>query len=138
MRFPANEIEQQLIFGEDDSGSFGSELEEETISLPGQARHSGNFALFFDSKRFYTKITANYHDAFLHRLGADSDLDEYYDAAWHLDFTAKYSITDNIVIFTDIINLTNTPLKFYIGTPDRIFKQEYYSWWGRIGIKLSF
>ena len=137
-RFPANEIEQQLIFGEDDSGSFGSELEEEKISLPGQAKHSGNFALFFDSKRFYAKITANYHDAFLYRLGADSDLDEYYDEAWHLDFTAKYSITENIVIFTDIINLTNTPLKFYIGTPDRIFKQEYYSWWGRIGIKLYF
>ena len=137
-RFPANEIQQELIFGEDDSGAFGSETEEEKISLPGQAKHSGNFALFFDSDKFYVKITANYHDAFLHKLGADADLDEYYADAWHLDFTARYAIRDNIKFFTDVINLTNSPLKFYIGSPDRIFKQEYYSWWGRLGLKFYF
>ena len=137
-RWPANEISQIIIFGEDDTGTFGSDQEEEMIPMPGQAKHTANLALFFETNKFYSKITANYHDDFLYRLGADPDLDEYYDKAWHLDFTANYSVTKNLNVFVDFINLTNAPLKFYLGTPDRILKQEYYSWWGRVGVKLHF
>ena len=137
-RWPANEISQIIIFGEDDTGTFGSDQEEEMIPMPGQAKHTANLAMFFETNKFYSKITANYHDDFLYRLGADPDLDEYYDKAWHLDFTANYSITKHLNVFVDFINLTNAPLKFYLGTPDRILKQEYYSWWGRIGVKLHF
>lgn len=137
-RFPANITDAVVIFGEDSLGTFSSIWEEEEITLPGQAKHTTNLAIFFDSKRLYSKITANYHDAFLHTLGADPDLDEYYASAWHLDFTAHYSITEHLKLFTDIVNLTNAPLKFYLGTPDRLLQQEYYSFWGRIGIKLDF
>ena len=128
----------KIIFGENESGTFGSDQEEEMIPMPGQAKHTANLALFYETRKFYTKITANYHDAFLYRLEADPDLDEYYGEAWHLDFTAKYMISDHVSVFTDFINLTNAPLKFYLGTPDRILKQEYYSWWGRIGLRLKF
>ncbi len=137
-RYPANEISDIIIFGENESGTFGSELDVEVIPMPGQAKHTTNLALFFESAKFYTKITANYHDDFLYSLGADADLDEYYGEAWHLDFTAKYTISKHVSVFTDFINLTNAPLTFYLGQPDRILKQEYYSWWGRIGVKLKF
>ncbi|MBN2821369.1 MAG: TonB-dependent receptor [Bacteroidales bacterium] len=138
-RFPANYSDALVVFGEDDLSVFFDESgEKEKITLPGQAKHSANLALFYESERFYAKITANYHDAFLDELGADSDLDEYYDKAWHFDFTTNYLITDNLNIFIDLINLSNVPLKFYLGTPDKLMKQEYYSWWGRIGVKLNF
>jgi len=137
-RFPANYSDAVVIFGEDDLSLFSSDTEQERITLPGQAKHTANLAAFYESERFYAKISANYHDAFLYKLGADKDLDEYYDQAWHLDFTANYSVTEYMKVFVDVINLTNAPLKFYLGTKDRILKQEYYSWWGRIGIKLSF
>jgi TonB-dependent receptor len=137
-RYPANELSEVIVFGENDSGIFGSDTEEEKITMPGQAKHTANLAVFFETEKFYAKITANYHDDFLYQLGIDPDLDEYYDKAWHLDFTAKYMISDHVSVFTDFINLTNAPLKFYLGTPDRILKQEYYSWWGRIGLRLNF
>ena len=106
--------------------------------MPGQAKHTANLALFYESDRFYSKITANYHDDFLYSLRADPALDEYYAAAWHLDLTTKYTLTEHLNIFADFINLTNAPLKFYLGTPDKILKQEYYSWWCRFGVKLNF
>lgn len=138
-RFPANYSDAMVIFGEDDLSVFFDESgEKEQITLPGQAKHSANLALFYETDRFYAKITANYHDAFLDELGADSDLDEYYDEAWHFDFTTNYSITDNLNIFVDVINLSNVPLKYYLGTPDKLMKQEYYSWWARVGLKLNF
>jgi len=137
-RFPANYTDAVVIFGEDDLSLFSSDSEQEKITLPGQAKHTTNLALYYESDKFYAKISANYHDAFLYKLGADKDLDEYYDKAWHLDFTANYRITKHVRLFTDIINLTNAPLKFYLGTPEYIQKQEYYSWWGRVGVKMQF
>jgi len=112
---------------------------EEKIQLPGQAKHAANIALFYDSKRFYTKLSANFNDTFLYALGADQDLDEYYGSAWHLDFTANYALTKNLNIFTDAINLLNTPQRFYLGSNEEyIKKQEFYSWTLRLGLKLSF
>jgi len=111
----------------------------EAISLPGQTPHTANFALFYDDEKVHAKISANYHDAFLNSLGADSELDEYYAEALHIDFNADYAITDNIKIFCNVVNLTNAPLRFYLGEDGKKVKQkEYYSWWARAGFKLSF
>lgn len=136
-RIPVNSLTSVIIFGEDSLGTFINENEEEKIKLPGQAKHTANLALFYDSKKFYAKLTANYHDSFLHSLGADKDLDEYYAAGWHLDFTAHYLITPKLTVFADFINLTNAPLKYYLGSPDRLLQQEFYSWWARVGLKLE-
>lgn len=112
---------------------------EEKINLPGQAEHTGNFALFYDSGKLYLKLSANYTSDFIVSLGSDAGMDEYYAAALHLDFNANYSITENLKIFTDFKNLTNAPLKYYLGPPEnnRILKQEYYSWWFRVGVRLK-
>lgn len=137
-RFPANYTNAVVVFGEDDLSVFSSSEEEETITLPGQARHTANLAVFYDARKFFARLTANYHDAFLYQLGADRDLDEYYDQEFRLDFTANYDLTRHLNTFVDIINITNTPLRYYLGTSDRIKQQEYYSWWCRAGIKLNF
>jgi len=137
-RYPANYTNAVVIFGNDSLELFTSSTEQERITLPGQAMHTVNAALFYDSKKFYAKLSLNYHDAFLYSLGADKDLDEYYDTELHLDFNTNYQFTKNLGVFIDLINLTNAPLRYYLSTPDRILKQEYYSWWGRIGVKLQF
>ena len=137
-RFPANYSDAVVVFGEDDLSLFSSSTEKEKITLPGQAKHASNIGLTYTGKRLYGRLVANYNDAFLFRLGADEDLDEYYDEAWRLDFTANYRLTPNVTAFVDLINLTNAPLRYYLGTPDRIQQQEFYSWWGRIGLKLNF
>ncbi|HMQ48055.1 MAG TPA: TonB-dependent receptor [Saprospiraceae bacterium] len=137
-RFPANYATAVVIFGEDDLSEYVSSDEQEKISLPGQAKHTANLAFFYDAKNFFARITANYQDDFLFRLGADPDLDEYYDSALRFDFTSNYQLTKHISIFLDALNLSNTPLRYYLGTEDRTQKQEYYSWWGRFGVKLQF
>ncbi len=137
-RYPANYSDVIIIFGEDDLSVFSSDSTQERISLPGQAKNTANLAIFYETEKFYAKLAANYHDAFLYELGADKDLDQYYDQAWHLDFTANYSISPHIKVFTDFLNITNAPLRYYLGTPDKTLKLEYYSWWSRVGIKWIF
>ncbi len=137
-RFPANESEAVVVFGDDDLNDFTSPDIQEEISLPGQAEHTANAAIFYDSPKFFAKLTANYQDDFLFQLGADQDLDEYYDESLRFDFTANFFITDHLKLFTDINNITNAPLRFYLGTKDRIKQLEFYSWSTRFGVKLQF
>ena len=137
-RIPANYSDAIITWGEDFIPQISVSGQEEKITLPGQAQHAANLALFFDNRTVYAKLSANYNDTFLYELGADSDLDEYYGEAWHLDFTGHYAINQHLKVFVEMVNLLDTPLKFYLGSSELIKKQEYYSWTGRLGIKLSF
>ncbi len=119
----------------DDLSEFFDETGQEEISLPGQAQHTANVGLFYDGDKFFARLTANYQDAFLVEIGPDPDLDEYYDEALRLDFTMNYKVNKNLSVFSDWINITNTPLRFYLGTEDVIKQQEFYSWWGRVGVR---
>ena len=136
-RVPANYAEAIIIDPEeDDLSDFFTEDEVEEIQLPGQAEHTANVALFYDSPKFFARLTANYQDAFLVEIGPDPDLDEYYDEALRLDFTMNYQLNKNITVFSDLINITNTPLRFYLGTEDTVKQTEFYSWWSRVGMRL--
>lgn len=137
-RLSANYSDAVVNFLEDDLGQFSNDSVQEAISMPGQAEHTLNLALLYRSKRFYARLAVNYQDDFLYQLGADRDLDEYYEAAFRVDFTTNYTLTPNLKIFVDLINLNNTPLVLYLNTPDRVQQQEFYSWWGRLGLKLNF
>ncbi len=91
--------------------------------------------MFYDGDKFFARLTVNYQDAFLVEIGPDPDLDEYYDEALRLDFTMNYKLNKNLSVFSDWINISNTPLRFYLGTEDVIKQQEFYSWWGRVGVR---
>ncbi len=137
-RAPANYASAIIIDPlEDDLSTFFTEEDREEIQLPGQAEHTANVGFFYDSKKFFARLTANYQDAFLVEIGPDPDLDEYYDESLRLDLTMNYQINDRINIFNDWINITNEPLRFYLGTPDVIKQQEFYSWWTRFGVRVS-
>lgn len=137
-RHPQNE--KDIIFEFDDfrSDFFTSSDETEIIPLPGQAKHTVNLSLFYEAARLYTKLSGNFHTSFLDELGNDSGLDVYYGYTFHLDFTANYQISDHLNVFMDLINLTNAPLRYYMGSWDYFKQQEFYSWGGRLGLKLNF
>lgn len=137
-RFPQNEQDVIYFFDDFRSDFFTKDTLTEIIPLPGQAKHTANFALYYEGSKSYIKVSANYHSEFLDELGNDSGLDVYYDRSLHIDFTAHYQLTKHINIFADGINLTNAPLRYYLGTRDYFKQQEYYSWSARVGFKLKF
>ena len=137
-RYPQNEKDVIYVFDDFNSDFFTKDEETEVIPLPGQAKHTTNLALFYEGKKMYIKMSANYHSEFLDELGNDSGLDIYYDRSLHLDFTANYQFTKSLNYFIDGVNLTNAPLRYYMGSRDYFKQQEYYSWSLRMGFKLKF
>lgn len=130
--------EQIFFYINDIEASIDSENGEEEISLPGQAKHSANAAIFYDGSKFYAKLSMNYQSYFLHALGIEKDYDEYYGSSLHVDFNTHYNISDNLKIFFDAVNITNTPLLYYLGSKDYTQKLEFYSFSARFGLKLKF
>jgi TonB-dependent receptor len=137
-RYPQNEKDMIYVFDDFESDFFTNSDETEVIPLPGQAKHTINAALFYETDRMYTKLSANYHSEFLDELGNDSGLDVYYEKSVHVDFTANYQLNDFVNIFVDLVNLTNAPLRYYMGTRDYFKQQEFYSWTIRAGLKFEF
>ncbi len=116
---------------------YTNNLEVEEFTLPGQSTHTANLALFYDDKRFFARLSANYQDDFLVSVGVDRDFDEYYDDAFRLDYTMNYKLNESITMFGDFINITNTPLRFYVGQDNIVKQQEFYSWWFRAGARIN-
>ena len=137
-RYPQNENDIIFTFDDYSSNFFTDSDETEVIPLPGQAKHTVNLSLFYEAPKLYMKLSSNYHTDFLDELGNDAGLDVYYGYSFHLDFTANYQITNNLNCFVDFINLTNAPLRYYMGSWDYFKQQEFYSWGARFGIKLNF
>lgn len=109
-----------------------------TVSLPGQAENVANFALSYEKSGFSGRVSLNYAGAFVDEIRESSSSDRIYDERFQLDFSANQQITPNIRVFAELLNLTNAPLRYYNGISSRPEQQEFYSWWGNLGVKFNF
>lgn len=107
------------------------------ISLPGQAQDVANVAISYEKGGFSGRLSANYNSAFVDELRNASNSDRFYDEHLQIDFSANQQITSKMVVFVEMMNLTNEPVRYFSGRPDRPEQQEYYSIWGSAGIKLN-
>ena len=106
--------------------------------LPGQSRHIGNVAVWYEKAGFSARASWNFHGKYIDAVGAGSAGDVYYDDHTQIDLAVSQRITRNIRVFADFLNLTNAPLRYYIGTWDRPIQEEYYRWWTAFGVKMNF
>jgi outer membrane receptor protein involved in Fe transport len=134
-RVTVEKLDEVFIYGSDGNGFVYTNNNQEKLTLPGQAKHSVNLGLFYDSKKLFIQAILNYHDDFLNELGQEKTFDTYYGAAARVDLTADYRFKQGWNMFLQANNLTNTPLTMYLGSPDLLKQQEYYSWWVRFGIR---
>jgi TonB-dependent receptor len=110
----------------------------ETIDLPGQSTHVGNFSLGYTIKGFNTRISANYHGAYLDELGEEAEEDRYIKSRLQVDWTANYRVNNRFNVFAEFLNITNAPFEAYQGDKETVVQREFYSWWSRFGIKMTF
>ncbi len=105
--------------------------------LPGQAGNVANFALSYEKYGFQGRLSLAYFGEYIAIVGEDSNHDIYYDNNLRLDFSANQQIARNVQVFLQMVNLTNTPLRYYIGDSDRPIQREFYSWWVNAGLRLK-
>ncbi|MFA0965050.1 TonB-dependent receptor [Roseivirga sp. BDSF3-8] len=110
----------------------------ETIRLPGQADHLGNFSLAYEYKRFNARLALNFNGEYLAELGGAAEEDIYVSERLQLDASASYAVDRRFRIFAEFMNLTDQPFEAYQGSEDIVIQREFYSWWSRLGLKFDF
>ena len=120
----------------DSSATFPGRSEDAT--LPGQSSHLGNVSAWYEKRGFSARVSWNFHGKYIDAVGGAPAGDVYYDNHKQIDVSLSQRITKNIRVYADALNLTNEPLRYYIGTTDRPIQEEYYRWWAMFGVKVNF
>lgn len=106
-------------------------------SLPNQSKHLFNSILFYERKGVMVRIAGNYRGASVETLNQQLGKDFYIwtDKNFTVDASATVSITRAIKVFVELNNITNEPLKTYLGDQRRIASTEWYGSRGQAGIR---
>ena len=70
-------------------------------------------------------------------VGGEAAEDIWVDDHEQLDFLGRVQLSRKISLVLELINLTDEPYRVYEGTPDRPIQEEYYSWWGILGLRFD-
>ena len=111
--------------------------EEDEISLPGSPTHTLNASIAYENKKFTSRLSLNYASDFIDEVGSEAFGDRYYDQVTYLDFNMSYSLTNNLVLYTNVNNILNQPLRYYQGSPSRTMQSEYYNFRFDLGLKFD-
>lgn len=111
--------------------------ENDDLSLPGTAEHMFNASLSYETKKLVARVSLNYASGYIDELGGENFEDRYYDEQTFLDVNASYAFTPKLRAFFEGNNLTNQPLRFYQGIPERTMQAEYYNARFTLGLKFD-
>ena len=106
------------------------------IRLPGQATHTANASLSYGYKGFTIQGNLNYNGSYTVSLGSDDATDVVQASRVQIDANASYRINKRFTVYTEAQNLTNAPQVNYFGERNRIYQKQFYSFWGRAGVKF--
>jgi hypothetical protein len=80
----------------------------------------------------------NFHGSYIDVVGADNTQDRYYDTNNQLDVSFLQKLTRNLRLYMDVLNLNDSPLRYYQGVPNRPLQEERYRWSMDFGVKVEF
>lgn len=106
------------------------------LRLPGQATHSANGSLAYSYKGFTIQGNLNYNGSYIVSLGEDAETDVIRDARIQVDANASCQISKRFTVYVEAQNLTNASQRSYFGNKSRIYEKQFYSYWGRAGLKF--
>ncbi|WP_150295580.1 TonB-dependent receptor [Sphingobium estronivorans] len=108
------------------------------VALPGTFKWSWNAAVFYELGAVKIRLASQYESSVLFGVGGSRATDIFQDSRYTLDFNGSYTVNRNVEVYFNAKNLTNAPLRFYEGTPNRPIQREFYDVTLEGGVKLHF
>lgn len=110
-----------------------------TRILPGQSDTTLNLAVFYETERFSARLSWNDRSDYLNEVnGEDSRLDIYWEGRSQLDFSASYDVNEQLGVFFEAKNLTNTEGVRYAGDRSRVIEREAFGYTLFGGLRFNF
>jgi TonB-dependent receptor len=130
------EFNYTYIHSEVEVPRVGTAIMDKT-SLPNQSKNIFNSILFYEKKGVMVRIAGNYRGASVETLNQQLGKDFYIwtDKNFTIDASATVTISSKIRLFAELNNITNEPVKTYMGEKRRVATSEWYGVKGQAGIR---
>jgi TonB-dependent receptor len=109
-----------------------------TIPFFKQAKNTGNISIGYDKGPWDVRLAANYRSSFLDDIGDSPLVDRYTDDFTQVDLTARYEVSENLMITAEALNLNDQPEHYYFGSSSRLSQYDEYGTTYGAGIRYSF
>ena len=109
-----------------------------SIPLFLQSRDIGSAQLFYEKYGAAVRVAYSYRSPYLDTLGASAASDQYTDSNGQLDVNLSYQVKPQLTFFGQLLNLTDTPWRRYIGSKNQLVEREHYGFSVRWGAQLHF
>jgi TonB-dependent receptor len=108
-------------------------------SLPNQSEHLFNAILYYEANGLTVKLAGNYRGASLETISSNlpADFWVWTDKNFTVDLAASYAFNKQVRIFAEVQNLTNEPVRMYLGDRSRTKDLEWSAVRGQIGLRWS-
>ncbi len=108
-------------------------------TLPNQSEHLFNAILYYERGGLTVKLAGNYRGKSLETISTNlpTDLWVWTDSNFTVDLAASYAFNRNLRLFAEVQNLTNEPVRMYLGDPSRTKDLEWSAIRGQIGLRWS-
>lgn len=115
----------------------GANLVLDKTSLPNQSKHLFNAILFYERNSFMLRLAGNYRGASVETINQQLGPDYYIWTApnFTIDASATITLTQHLKAFVELNNLSNAPVKTYMGDKRRLTSNEWYGSRGQAGIR---
>lgn len=115
----------------------GDKLVTDKSGLPNQSKNLFNTIVFYEHNGVMIRLAGNYRGASVETINQQLGKDFYIwtDKNFTLDASATVNITSNIRAFVELNNLTDEPLRTYMGDKRRTASTEWYGRRGQAGIR---
>jgi len=106
--------------------------------LPGQADDIANASIGYESKGFSARLSMTFQGDYTRFVGTRHEFDKIVQGFFRWDFNTYYRFKNNLTIYFNFNNISNTPEAEYEGTPTFPLKYYYYGWSIDLGIRYLF
>jgi TonB-dependent receptor len=110
----------------------------EDLAMPGSPESTLNLSLSYNTNKFSGRLSFNYASDFIEEFGGEAFEDVYYDEVTYLDLNLTYNVNKNYLVFADLNNILNQPLRYFQGQSNRTYQMEYYDMTAKVGVKINF
>lgn len=111
----------------------------ERVPLGAQPDDTVNLAVYYERSGFSTRLAYNYQSKRISNYGQGTpDTYNWWDDRSIVDLTARYSFTDNLTVYLEASNLTDTYARRYLGDRQRVYELEDFGRSYSLGLRFNF
>ena len=109
-----------------------------SCSLPTTPCHTGNLSVGYNRESWDIRLAANYRSSYLDEIGDEPLVDRYTDDFVQVDLTARYTVSDNLIVTAEAMNLNDQPEYYYFGNTSRLSQYDEYGTTYGFGLRWTF